>query len=152
MTPGPQLDALIAEKVFGCSPNKRQPEHDYWYCECPGLLHSQRYDDGCATIDYIKRYSQDISDAWLVVEKMYESDEQWEVQLRMYMRSKNLKTYQCEFVRCTGGSYMGNHFNDQDNEECGYHKGCKIIKPTSFISDTMPHAICLAALKAMESK
>lgn len=84
MQAGRELDAEIAEKVFGCKV-KRPPtpgeleglsQADYekrrretgYHCECPGRPHT--IDDGDYYGTDIKEYSTRIQDAWEVVEKL----------------------------------------------------------------------------------
>ena len=62
---GRDLDALIAERVMGwrrCADPNHGPECDYWWTDAT----SASEPGGCTG----RRFSTDIEDAWLVVEKM----------------------------------------------------------------------------------
>ena len=78
MEPGPELDALVAEKVMEHPRPDFIPEdaldlylagdpihHDSWTCVC-------RYDEGDTPKWIPDRYSRDISAAWRIVEKLTE--------------------------------------------------------------------------------
>ena len=114
MKPGRDLDALIAEKVFGWK--RIDPELFGWHDH-----------DG----DYMKKicdvpfYSTSIEAAWEVVNN-FESRE-YDVQLILSHG---------EQVKCRIGKMIDILFNS-----------------SGFVySDTAPHAICLAALKAVEGE
>ncbi len=110
MNPGRELDALIAEKVFGLS---------IW--NCPNLGPLIRRNGGVDDLwyEYLKEYSTSIEAAWEVYEKVLR--EYW---LGYYIRP-------CVWDRST--------FPDgtPDNVVEG---------------ESIPHAICLAALKAVGNK
>lgn len=73
MKPGRELDALVAEKVMGCTLERRKIgtvagwEIDP-HCRCPGQPH-EFSDRDYETVE-LKRYSTDIAAAWEVVEKI----------------------------------------------------------------------------------
>lgn len=121
MLPGRELDALIAEKVMGI------PSRDVY-------------------LDPVKHYSTDISAAWEVVEKGF-------VESVVKLRDGRYYARPAQF-----------DWNDKvDKEEmiCGYdmdgttggYYEIPIYEKDTFgaISMTAPHAISLAALKALES-
>jgi hypothetical protein len=118
------LDVLIADKVFGCKP-KRGPDDDY-HCTCPsnpflGAPHAEAEEDDDSNIPTtnLLMYSTHISAAWQVVEKMQAND--WAVIIDNMKDS--LGNWQVQFEK---------------NENA---KSCE--------AGTAPHAICLAALKAV---
>jgi len=122
--PGRELDALVAEKVFGAvvswdkyaggnhphSPSINTPE-------CPSCGYDGHWDH-----DAVPNYSTDISAAWQVVDRLTEVFADMELTVDKGM-------WECLF----------------DTRE---------IVPEHFLAgaDTAPHAICLAALKAVEAK
>lgn len=130
MKPGPELDALIAEKVMGIS--QENPHSDCICCtervapRCPRCSWEIR--NARATHEY----STKIGPAWEVVEKMASES--------FYLRTEDHRIdsegnesagyWYCNFVEST---YQVDEYGDADNE----------IK-----SLEAPHAICLAALKA----
>lgn len=66
---GPELDALIAEKVMGCSVTSIEFEGRVWFrCSCAGAPHGQVDSDGEKTVA-LQAYSTDIAAAWSVLEK-----------------------------------------------------------------------------------
>jgi hypothetical protein len=125
MTPGPELDALVAEKM-GCKllrkreallAAKDQAEYerirglDEYRCRCADMAHMG--DDG----EGLNRYSQEIGPAWEVAAKasIFRLEKQWEF---------NEAHWWCEF-----GS------DDYGDMSC------------TATSESAPHAICLAFLK-----
>lgn len=121
LKPGRELDALIAEKVMGLEP-----------FEFPTFKIENQFDNAIAAIiadEYEKRreplpYSTKIEDAWQVVEKIKTHKNFVDFEIR----SPNIETMEGFDVRfCLG-------------------RGNK-----RAYADTAPHAICLAALKAIES-
>ena len=124
MKPGRELDALIAEKVMGCKPVSAKytntGEHSEWLCECKKERHAYYY-SGCDGYSYVlHKYSTDIKLAWLVVEK--------------------LKTM----------GFNGIFYFRNDNKMAmRFTKEDAINDRELWTNKTAPHAICLAALKAV---
>jgi hypothetical protein len=128
MKAGRELDALIAEKVMGCNVYCVDPNYNYkdpakmWRCDCPGansIGDRPHADDGFD--GEIKPYSTDIAAAWKVVEKMRESH-QW-IRIECFDGK-----WEAGPVEVCGEDYIDNNVE-------------------SLVS--APHAICLAALKAI---
>lgn len=123
MNPGRDLDAIVAEKVMGCSTKKDGHM-------LAGIVVGERLVCNCEKGEHntnprfpnygVKDYSTDISAAWEVVEKVRPSfSEIW----------------------------IG-----RSDTEMSAHWKCSIQKMDSnyeATADTAPHAICLAALKAV---
>ena len=123
MKAGRELDALIAEKVFG----SKKPTHKHdrvhlepmnddtfcWECFC-----IYAHGDVCEWVP--RKYSAQIADAWLVVEKMEEMEGTVSI---FYYYAPSEKT-----------SYWG--------VKLGYRE-------IYASANTAPLAICLAALKAI---
>lgn len=113
--PGPRLDALIAEKVFGCSPFIGPSEK--YECGCKPMNPS--HETMIGSWSRIPEYSTDIKAAWEII--------------------SNPPGYGlCEFYlsACRHHKYAWHcsiNFGSGE-EEYGY---------------SAPHAICLAALKAV---
>ena len=69
MTPGRELDLLIAQKIFGYGKEIRAAGPTF--VELPANIHRDKpviSPDG--DLEFLKKYSTDISAAWEVVEKM----------------------------------------------------------------------------------
>lgn len=118
MEPGRELDALVAENVFGAKVNfeRRYPRADlklYHPC-CPAM------EDRCSPEDYfdVPEYSTDIAAAWEVFEKLLG------------------KEAHAAICRRHDGRWLV-------VDDCG--DGFDLIAD----GETAPHAICLAALKAV---
>jgi len=142
LRPGRELDALVAERVMGCTLWRRdealqtakdQKEYeaarrkDEFRCECPGLPHHESNDDGES---WLKAYSTDIAAAWEVVDAVKTNDGEngiydyprgESVELRYLVAQKIWSVT----MRVNGGGYV------------------------NADADTAPHAICLAALKVV---
>jgi Phage ABA sandwich domain len=97
--PGPELDALVYEKVFGNRPFKRDP----------------------LVPRFLPHYSTSIADAWKVMEKLGDGC------------VNEFRTHRSCVGRCGWHAHFGNL--DLPNVDAW--------------SDTAPHAICLAALRAV---
>jgi hypothetical protein len=115
MSPGRDLDRLIAEKVmgrkvYGDRISREAPELDIPECWLP-------------------RYSSDIAAAWEVVEKLRDSNFQLTLVTTKLSALATFYTPQERII--------------WDNSLPEGHT------PLKAIGDTAPHAICLAALKAM---
>lgn len=121
MKPGRELDALIAEKVMGITPDLKCIACGSTNLLIHWLTGNNMYGDCTKNMDYkrtfikLPNYSTDISDAWLVVEKM--------------------------------GAYNDSSFSLSVG--LSYTEWCACFMGHKAWSDSAPHAICLAALKAV---
>ncbi len=122
MTPGRELDVLVAKKVMGLA---------VWPQHCCGAQgYGQGADDHCDGCDFETdkriwqgaKYSTDIAAAWEVVEK----DDGWGFDWRLKRWAASSKPWACTAERIVDG------------------------KRFYVEAVTAPHAICLAALKALE--
>jgi len=157
MKPGRELDALVAEKVmswarvgedFHTSPAHR-PSLDFpgriiddWdskgphdYLVPPGLIGNRARDRvafcGCEGDARLPYFSTDIAAAWQVVEHLRASldGNEWTGEFKLFFNGCEYE-YWWSFSRTTAeGLY-------ETSKEAG-------------VADTAPHAICLAALKAV---
>lgn len=130
MKPGRELDALVADQVMGLKRTVRikgTVETTTIYTDSP------YFNDGVSEDDMMKyyclplHYSTSIADAWQVVEKLQCQGHDWKWFL--LLEYDNVETWDCAF-----------HKNSKSDG------GDPDIWATA---DTAPHAICLAALKAM---
>lgn len=122
MTPGRELDALIAEKVMGLKPCS----DPIGRCDSAHTIPIQCWGEGGGGSE-LKSYSADIAAAWEVVEH---------VRLKLGFPGFSFHAadgFEVEFSRLDGKFLQ--------NED------------TIFMgrADTAPHAICLAALKAVNT-
>jgi len=120
MTPGPELDALIAEKVMGWSQSTHPKTKPGWLAPPDNL-------EGLYDPSWIKPYSTDISVAWQVVERM-EKRGRWIIEVR-------LNAFKASFLYSLGLTPAGPTREFYGDSGVG--------------AESMPHAICLAALKAV---
>lgn len=130
MKPGRELDALVAEKVMGLV---LQPitvvDYKGVHTEPGSVVKDYTAPDGrkCRSVKECPHYSTSIADAWLVVEKLQcqGHDGKWFFRLDYDC----VETWDCAFYKestCDGGY------------------------PEQWATAlTAPHAICLAALKAV---
>jgi hypothetical protein len=114
--PGRELDAQIAEKVFGRKTIIR-PEPNYW-----GTLVFEKSEHPIVPVERVPCYSTDFADAWEVVENL----DSYRFTLSRFEGLANIH-YRAEFVEDGVGSA----------EES---------------VESSAHAICLAALRALEQK
>lgn len=127
MKPGREFDALVAEKVMGCkglgfkSLTQIDPNTlDYQSCDCPGHPHAIEWNDMGGRRYALKHYSTDISAAWEVVEKL----------------SRNgCYGFDLGWTSSTNGK--------------PWHATFAGGRDAHAWAETAPHAICLAALKAV---
>lgn len=121
MTPGRELDALVAEKVMGCKVlwQKATVSGPYCGCNCADGFEEGPHSDPNRMDANLKSYSTDIAAAWEVVEKLAEN-------------GKLLELYAGGGPK--GASWTATFFDGSSGNE---------------YADTAPHAICLAALKAV---
>lgn len=128
MSPGRELDALIAEKVMSQVVHRNLKggwsigEPDYYDSAGELILYNS-----------LPPYSTDIAAAWGVVEKLHEMRPGSHFQL---LRTRNWSLGPGLKHEAYFGFYMGMG----DHKEWG-----------KAVADTAPHAICLAALKAADS-
>lgn len=133
MTPGPELDRLVAEKVMGFTPP---------FCDCDatggerkshGEIHPLKPGsfvmrcERCGNLE-CDDYSTFIAHAWEVVEKIVAGKKH---------------EYQIARIESRGGSGVVASFT-------GYSEGGEVLNVVRKEAPTAPHAICLAALKALE--
>jgi hypothetical protein len=75
MGPGPQIDAMVAHRVLGCrivlSGSGDCPRILRWHCGCEHEEHTD-YDYDHDSAPVLKRYGDDITAAWDVVETIRE--------------------------------------------------------------------------------
>jgi hypothetical protein len=126
MTPGRGLDALVAEKVMGWIPEPGEyPLGMTWLTtdgEETGWYRTEFGSQECAPFDP----SEDISAAWLVVEKM----------------KKSIADDICKFD-------LTFQFDDIDGTWSVGYFGCDYWGDYYSIAKTLPHAICLVALQTV---
>lgn len=125
---GPELDKLIAEKVFGYVDVHINMLGRMW-------VKDKKSDDCRHTLPGDGRFSTDISAAWEVVEKMKEKDFWWSSSFKsgIFKANINKPGHEVEFRRVKLG------INDEPHDYVA-------------IAETLPLAICLAALSASEGK
>ena len=122
---GRELDALVAENVMGCRVKWRTYglKGRYPYCDCVG--HAGVHNDTDEqNDDMLASYSTDISAAWQVVEKV-----------GLFHRYGDCLTYDHDSKKWQIGKY----WREYDG----------VALDVTVDADTAPHAICLAALKAV---
>lgn len=143
MNPGRELDALVAEKVFGCKVEKREGHktgpvrtgtigeligRTEYTCNCPTMDYVNDFgafdpkfphSDNAGLFSSIKHYSSEIAAAWEIVERMRERHHWTRIELNNFGKGTWLVNFEI------GGATSG---------------------------ESAPHAICLAALKAVEGK
>lgn len=129
MKPGRELDALVAEKVMGVAFKDTTIGEEPWATK--GLFLTRNGEPyqihGYLMHGYVypevREYSTDIAAAWGVVEKMQADGWFWNIDC------------------------------DCDGLVVGFGRGCEVGGGCEWYyedAETAPHAICLAALKAME--
>jgi hypothetical protein len=142
MKPGGELDALVAEKVMGWSQiplTESKDENVRQFISLKEFLSEEgwqiwrRPDTGREWVVWHEnspaRFSTNIAAAWEVVEKMHESPTH---RICLYGKEGGSHSMVCSFSWKDGGSDFG----------------CQINLLEARAS-TAPHAICLAALKAV---
>lgn len=139
LKPGRELDALVAEKVMECKLIDQEP-----YKLAYGISTPATKACGCNPVKHngeefylmgIKNYSTDITAAWEVVERFHSRCNDRAIEITMYSGQNalgktwaNNKGYKVEFIDGLDGPPHVTH------------------------SNSLPHAICLAALKAVSYK
>lgn len=126
MGPGSELDALIADKVFDCKVHRRTDSGFRHECNCVHHEHAKG-DSGNA----LKEYSYDIEDAWVVAQTIKDLDEDNVFEIHL----SDTKHKECT---------VAVKFWDQSNPDDPVLAGTFYI-----LGESAPHAICLAALKAL---
>jgi hypothetical protein len=131
---GRELDALIAEKVMGWRLLKQMVIPPKAIAGLPSGIK----DDGKVEYKDIPPYSTDIAAAWTVVEKIKK--------LKVVRKDALGNDITLDFhISCDGDRWLAEwHFCSS------YAEGSDDISEHSVFEDTPPHAICLAALKAVE--
>lgn len=122
MKPGRELDALVAEHVMGWK-RAVQP-----HPELPEITLYDLYNSHVP----MPHYSTDIAAAWLVVEKLTSDG----IPLVLGNTTNREKDSQAKFAVTIFENWIG-HVIPED------------IRHVSAQAETAPHAICLAALKAI---
>lgn len=141
MKPGRELDALVAEKVMECKllteVHPYYPKVKLFDCGCKNHIHGDRNRQGSG----LRKYSTDISSAWEVVEKLTDDNaERFELtRLQQYPLPREHKDW------CAEQGMNGPGYSQHYVAIVGYGRD-----EIRVIADTAPHAICLAALKALE--
>ncbi len=125
MKPGKKLDALVAEKVMGW---KRIPIDPSRY----GIDWMWDKKEGCLLIDSQEcpKYSTDISAAWQVVEKMFQ--DAWSIQIE--------------------GSELIDSRLGHGGFDVRFNCKCGARGRFDAEGDTLPVAVCLAALKTVKNE
>lgn len=128
MKAGRELDALLAEKIFGCKVDREKRFYEVtMFCGCPGRQHDSDSD----RVEGIPWYSTDIAAAWQVVDHV-----------RYSVRNGRF------VVRAPEGpapAYWSAGYEDTSSEP-GYGDS---IHHWLVEGETAPHAICLAALRVI---
>lgn len=142
MKPGDELDALVAEKIFGCKVLRAtdeglsQKEYEHlrrWgpKCGCEGLSHDFWIGDECS---FPAPYSADIAAAWEVVEKMRSPGSHRDC-FSLYSPTDTVDDWYACFDRKWHG------------------RSLESVGPDAYLEfesgESAAHAICLAALKAV---
>lgn len=127
---GPELDALVAEKVMGCKPiivewpTPIGTIYRYPECQCECRPHGKTDESGFTKEHGLKPYSTDIAAAWQVVEKIGECETPVIEQVRILAASGDHWGWAVRFGKLKRGE---EHIQ----------------------AATAPLAICLVALKAV---
>lgn len=111
LKPGRELDALIAEKIFGLGRHSLNVSNQKQYEEVRQINIDE--------IRFCPEYSTDIAAAWPIVE-MFKERGDYKIEISAYPKDS------CWTIKAYG------------------KKSC------TTSAKTLPHAICLAALKAIE--
>lgn len=120
MNPGRELDALVAKKVFGHTVID--------YNQIGRADKHSKNDDGSLTL--VPQYSKHIAAAWMVVEKLNESGFGYCIE-------------KSPVVEGTTAWFVPKQILPEG------HVCTEDIVHISHTSNSVPHAICLAALKAV---
>lgn len=141
MQPGRELDALVAEKVMGFKRFNQPPDYDGNYGGEPVLFPPgvvpeksgwQWPPKGRVSMTSLTpRYSTSIADAWQVVEK--------------------LRKEMCCLKFYSDHDYIWECYGIKDDDDEDHNNLCIVTYKIYAQSESLPHAICLAALKAVGS-
>lgn len=138
LSSGKKLDALVAEKVLGCKVVRYNLAVTSAGCECPGTVHAA---DECS--DELPSYSTDRTAAWEVVEamrvhgfsfKLWQPDSIVDGAFSPEMNGFSVVSFICKTGPC-----------EKHGNLCHNHHGAYDVE-----ADTLPVAICKAALVAMK--
>lgn len=129
---GRELDALIAEKVFGCRVlwQSASVHGPYCGCLCKDGYKKGPHGDPAAFDEDLPYYSTDISAAWLVVERMRSS--KWNFCI-VDMQGRSPTTFCAQF---------GETKKKKDGKGRGFFEA----------AESAPLAICVTALAAVGEK
>lgn len=128
MQAGPEMDARVAEVVFGCKPEKDKDFSGESFCLCAKCDPDK---DGMGS--WVSDYSTDIAAAWTVVEKMsskFEADALVTGELKVMGVYRSCGQWACEIMTT--------------------HPDGDAPYVMNAWGETAPLAICKAALMAME--
>ena len=130
LEPGPELDALVATEVMEWHRNAGTYQPTGWFNKFS--LYTEFEDDRSLPChetgdDPVWSPSTSIADAWQVVEKMQAMNRQKDIHIQCLYDKWDVSM--CHFERNGEGMEWGDW---------------------TINADTAPHAICLAALKAVE--
>jgi hypothetical protein len=129
MKPGKELDALVAEKVMGLVLGFMSEED---------IEPSVVVDQATMSFDVIPHYSTDIAAAWEILEKFQKEGKGFLVVSHM------------EYVKGAKSEQWGWSVMNRDNGYYGYAlDGWDEDDTFEVFGETAPHAICLAALRAL---
>jgi len=135
MKPGRELDALVAEKVMGWPHLEKGQTSTIEIPYLPFTTHLHRTTAGHLSIGSNPwRPSTDIAAAWEVVEKVNSLSVIRGITCDLCIHVILGDSYSCTIFEMSSMGYVG-----QD----------EIFKEVNQDGDTAPHAICLAALKAV---
>ena len=94
MPAGREMDVLVAKKIMGCKAVMNR--HGFPFCECAEHQHSG-YSEEDDAFPLLLCYSDEISAAWFVVERLTDSESLNDCELRTSIRG-----WRCDF----GGEYV----------------------------------------------
>lgn len=120
--PGARMDRFIASRILGCP-----TAQELGQCRCPEEVHGFSWSDAPATRHEIKRYSTEMGAAWDVVEHL----------------TKRKDGVSGALFQITRWSLYHVSFSFEEV----YQQNLTVFEDSK---PTAPHAICLAAMKAME--
>ncbi len=125
MKPGIELDALIAQKVFGATNAQVSGAYATYG---PADISWMRSTGDYECLNEVPHYSTDIAAAWEVVEKLKERDILFSTEEYGYPNAKGVRMF--KFTDYTTGNHN--------------------VLATLLERLTIPHGICLAALQTVE--
>jgi hypothetical protein len=128
---GRQLDALVAERVFGYAGVRLAPDHPWTCLRNPTAREVADYAQNGIRHDVlgVDHYSTDIAAAWQVVNALR--------QRRLYLQMNDtMSRWRARFF-----TVASTRFWDRESADGAMYE----------FAETLPHAICLAALAAVEA-